>query len=330
MNTAELTAQLKKGRILPAYYFYGNEGYLKDNSVNLIREKFIGSDVQKGLNYEIFYGKNTPPEQIVNSANTIPLFTAQKLIIIKEADRFSAADLEKFIAYIANPAPTSCLIFVAEKADLRKKFFSRLKKTGAIVKYDHPYENKLPPFILEIAGKFNKKVSREALNLLIEVVGNDLQSLNNEIEKLSIYLGKRETIVPEDIEAVVTKLKISTIFELVDSIGEKNRKEALKRLILLLDSGEPPLLILAMITRQFRLLGRAGELLKKGTSPPEIAKELKIPPFTVAKLIKGAERFSLKEIEEFFPQLFDTDLALKSSRIPKKIILERLIIYLCQ
>ena len=79
MNPRELTVKIKKSPIFPAYYFYGNESYLKNNAVALIKEKYIGTDVKRGLNYEIFYGKDTLPEKILNNANTIPLLAGKNI-----------------------------------------------------------------------------------------------------------------------------------------------------------------------------------------------------------------------------------------------------------
>ena len=328
MNSIDLNKHLEKNDILPLYYLSGNETYLIDEAVAHIEDKVLSPD-HKAFNYEVFYGGNDKVSQIITAARTMPILSKKRLVIVKDANKLSPDDIKEFTSYVEKPSPCACLVFVGEKVDSRKKFFTKIEKSGIIAKLNHPNERELPYWVRRLAEKFHKKIGHDTARLLIEVVGNNLQEIHNEIEKVSIYVGERKTIRTEDIEAVVTGLKVENIFRLIDSVGNKETEKALKILENMLSSGEEHLRILAMIIYRFRLLLRTKELTLKGTAPHEMAKRLQVRDFLLKGLIKQSNRFSLDELKESFGLFYHTDLTLKSSRVSKKLILERLILDLC-
>jgi DNA polymerase-3 subunit delta len=165
--------------------------------------------------------------------------------------------------------------------------------------------------------------------MLQESVGNRLQDIANELEKLNLYVGESKEITEELIEKAVSSLRVESIFELTDRVGNRKVLDALVALAQLMKSGEPPLKILAMITRQFRLLTKARSLLDQGMGPDEIRSALKVRDFVWRKLSPQAARFSREKLEKCYQLLLKADLALKSRTISHKIILERLIMDLC-
>ncbi|MFH2012708.1 MAG: DNA polymerase III subunit delta [Pseudomonadota bacterium] len=328
MTPQELTRHLEKEEVLPVYYLYGDETYLIDEALRNIEERVISSGF-KDFNYDIFYGSENVAPEIINAAQTIPALSQKRLIVVKDAGQLSAKDIEQLTSYISDPSPFACLVFIGEKVNLRAKFFVHLLECGVIAQLNHPKERELPYWIQKVAGRFNNKISKDAVALLIEVVGNNLQQLYNEIEKVSIFIGEKRTIEVEDFEAVVTELKVESIFTLVDAVGNKDREKALNILIKILASGEDHLRILGMIIRQFRLIFITKELLQKGLKPTEIGNKLKINRYFLEGFLKQVDQFSFDELKGAFDKFLNTDLALKSSRISKRLILERLILDLC-
>lgn len=328
MNPLELNRHLEKEEIHPVYYLYGDETYLIEEATRNIESKVISPGF-KDFNYEVYYGSNDTAQEIINAALTIPIMSQKRLIVVKEADQLSARDLEEFTSYISNPSPSSCLVFIGEGVDFRKKFFINLEKCGIVAELNHPKERELPYWIQRLTARFDKKIARDTIAFLIEIVGNNLQEMYSEIEKVSIFVGDRSTIEIEDLETVVTELKVENIFDLIDSVGNKDREKALNILQKMLASGEDHLKILGMIIYRFRLLVRAKEMLHKGLPPPEVGKRLGVRNFFLKGFLQQVNRFSFDELKGVFDRFLNTDLALKSSRVAKKLILERLILDLC-
>ncbi|MFA4909958.1 MAG: DNA polymerase III subunit delta [Desulfobacteria bacterium] len=325
----ELTRHLEKEEVLPVYYLYGDETYLIEETIRNIEERVIPSSF-KDFNYEIFYGSENGAPEIINAAQTIPVVSQKRLIVVKDANQLSAKDLEQLTSYISDPSPFACLVFIGEKVNPRAKFFINLSKFGAIAQLNHPKDRELPYWIQRLANRFSKKISKDAVAFLMELVGNNLQQIYNETEKVSIFIGEKQTIEIEDLEAVVTDIKVESIFTLIDSVGNKNREKALNLLMKILASGEDHLKILGMIIRQFRLILRAKEMLQKGLTPFEVGDRLGIRKFFLKGFLKQVDQFSFDELKKAFDQFLSTDLALKSSRVAKRLILERLILDLAK
>lgn len=174
-----------------------------------------------------------------------------------------------------------------------------------------------------------KEILSEAADLIGEQVGNHLGQIHQELEKLAAYVGDRKRIGVEDVEAVISRVRIHTVFDLTRAMGMKNGPEALRILNQMLESGESHLRILTMMVRQFRLLWIAKEMRSRGIREREIGKAVGIPDFFLQGFLAQLNSFSDRELIEGYRRLFETDVALKSRSTSKRILLENLIISLC-
>ena len=328
MNPTELNRHLEKEEVLSLYYLYGDDAFLIEEAIKNIKDRAIPND-SNDLNYEVFYAGNDRVSDILNAAQTMPFLSKKKCILVKDANRLSAKESEGFIPYFSDPSDFACLIFIGEKANLKQKFFIQLQKSGVIVQLNHPHNRELPYWIHRLAKSFDKKISKEATVFLIDIVGNNLLQIHNEIEKVSIFTGEKRNIDVEDIQAIITELKIESIFDLIDSVVNKNNEKALNILNKMLASGEDHLMILGMIVRQFRLILRAKDMLQRGLTPSFIGKRLGIRNFFLKGFLEQVKKYSFDELKWTFEQFLKADLALKSSKLTKQILLERLILDLC-
>ncbi|HEX9104665.1 MAG TPA: DNA polymerase III subunit delta, partial [Polyangia bacterium] len=139
-------APLRDGEPGPLYFLYGKERYLIDRAVDLVRARVLDPRT-RDFNYELFYGKEAGASRIAQAARTLPMMARRRLILVRDADEMKAEELAGLSSYVADPAPETCLVLVAEKADQRLKFFSAFKKHGVLVKLDPLYERQLPDFV---------------------------------------------------------------------------------------------------------------------------------------------------------------------------------------
>lgn len=328
MKPLELQKAIKKRNLSPLYFFYGEETFLIDKIVSEIREELVDPDLSS-FNLNIFYGKESEPQDIINSAKTLPLMSDYRLVIIREADQLKPSSWKDFLSYFENPSSSTCCVFCAENMVLKAEPLKAFKKRGEMVRFYHPFNREIPEWIRKIAKEFNKKISREAVDLLSVELGNDLQKIYNELQKVAIYVGEKAVIESDDVKEAIADVGGVTIFNLVDCIGSKDREGALNALRKLLEVGEYPLKILTMITRQMRLLTRAKEMLKEGSSHADVGRKLGVRGFYLKGFLKQVNVFSLSHVEDCFTCLFCSDWKLKSSRIDKKLIMEKLIADLC-
>ena len=265
----------------------------------------------------------------MSEARTLPFFSTSRVVVVKEAHLFKRGAWKEFKSYIENPVSSTTLVFLGSAMDLEKETSDLVEKRGMIVRLDHPFKNRLLPWIKTIAREYKKEITVDGATLLIDVVGNDLLRIRSELEKAALYRLEDRTIEAETIREVVAEARTDTIFSLVDSVAGKKRDEALSILWRLIEGGQPPLLILSLLHRQFRLIARGKEMVGKGKGRSDLGRELKIRDSRLNDFQDQLSRFTLEEVKTIFMSLARTDLALKSSRLDKGMILEDLILGMC-
>jgi len=328
MKPEQFSKSVSQGEIGPLYYFHGDEPYLIERGVKLLLDRTVSPD-SRDFNLDVFYGKECKGDEIATAGQTLPMFADRRVVLVKRSSELSAAALDILTGYVSDPSPSTCMIFEGEKIDQRKKFFLEIKKHGNLVEFKRLYENQLGPFIREEAASFGKKLEAQALELLIYLVGNNLQELAAEIEKVATYIGMRDTINMADIREIVSDTKVDSIFELTDAIGGKDLGKALRNLSTILRDGEAPLMVLAMLTRHFRQLWKVKELCDKGVPSQEISKAAGINPYFLKGIIEQTHNYRISEFKEIFESLFETDLALKTSGGKPMNLMECLIMDIC-
>lgn len=324
----EFLNKIDKGQIKPVYLFYGEERLLIDDTLSRLIEKILEPESRE-FNYHIFDGEKIRIPDILEIAQSFPVCSSWRVIVIRDINMISGEGLNPVISYIKAPSPTTCLVLIANKPDMRKRFFQEVKDLLSPIHIRPLSGGQVFSWIRSKAKGLGLTISDDAISFIIERRGDNLHSLLNEIEKLSLYLEGKSGARLEDVKAVICGEESPSIFELTGSIGEKNAKDSLRLLSLLLGSGEPPLVILSMIVRQFRIIWRIVEARDTGRSTEVILQEVGIPKGSQGRLIRHGEKFSQKDLAHAFSLFLKADLELKSSRIAPRIVLETLILKLC-
>ena len=328
MKPEEFESEIREGDIGPLYYVYGDEPYLVERGVKRLLARAVSPDFRE-FNLTVFYGGEAKGEEIAEVAQTLPMFAERRVVLVKKSGALTAAALDLLSGYVQDPVPSTCLIFQGEKIDQRKKFFVDLKKNGTLVEYKRPYENQLGPFIREEAATHGKRMEPAATEILAYFVGNNLQDLASQVEKVAMYVGEREIIRVDDVKAVACDTKVDSVFDLANALGEKNLGRALRSLQTLLRDGEAPLMVLAMVTRHFRQLWRVRELVVRKVPSQEISKAAGIHPYFIRGIIEQSSGYSHSAFRMIFERFYATDLALKTSGGKAVDLLERLVMEIC-
>ncbi len=231
--------------------------------------------------------------------------------------------------YVDRPAKDTILILTAVEMDARSAFFKQLKENAIIVRFYPLFKNQIPDWIKKHAVETGIQISQNAAQLLAELIGSDLSLLSNEIQKITLYLQPRKKIDLKDVEEVVGKARIFSIFELTHSLGEKRVGQSFQILRQLLDAGQLPVGIIALIANHFRRLLTVKELTALGKQQAEVARRIGIPPTFLKEFLQQAQLFSPDEIKIIFGCLLEADLQLKSSALSQDIILESVIFKIC-
>jgi DNA polymerase-3 subunit delta len=327
LDYEDLVKQIKKNEILPLYLFYGEENYLKKNVLIRFREKLLDSS-SMDLNYRIFYGEKISIDEIINEVRTLPFMSKYKLIVLKEAEKISKKDEEKLINYFKKftlKNNFSVLIMIYKESIPNEELIKSAKRIGLVVNFSIPNKSKLISWIKFRFKKSNKKITPEALFYLQSIIGSEVSRLFNEIEKIDIYTKDKKIIEKEDIIIAIGGSQSVNIFNVLDSIGERNIQKAIYGLVELNNSNLNYLPIFAMIHRQIKLIFQAKLLIKNGVEFNQIKNEMKLPSFVMEKTIKQSKKYTIKELCQAYKLLNLADLELKSKQKKPQIILEELV-----
>ncbi len=321
--------RLAQGAIKPIYLFQGEETFLLEECLERLKQKLIPPEAAD-FNMNTYSGKNLSIVDVIAQAQTIPFLSKWRLIILANVYHIPAAEQKKMIPYLEQPCTSTCLVMTAAKLDSRTKFGQAVKKNAEVVQFWKLFDNKVPDWIMRRARSDGYNMSPQAAAYLFELVGNELRQLENELQKIIAYTSEKE-ITPDTIRRVVGDIREHDIFELVDAISVGNTVDALRMLNQLLLEGEQPLKILAMMSRQFRLLWKTkAHLAKQKTLPAnQLAGKVGVSARAAQVLQQQVQRFSQKQLKYGLKRLYDVDLALKSSASSPTILLEDVCIDLC-
>lgn len=326
----ELLNSIKRGVVQPVYLFFGEEGYLREQAVNRLVEYCLrdgGSD----FNIDLIDGETARPGDIAASAETLPLFTDKRLVVVKnppffkaarkagreapeETEDVPAAGGEKVLLnYLKDPLASTILVFnTGEPVDKRKRIFKAVKEAGKAVDFTFLGRADLARWLRQKAGKAGRKFDGGAMDAMLDAVGPSLQKLNVEFDKLVNYTAQSGVITAEDVRRLCPQGLEENIFAIVDAVGNRRCGEALSGIKDMLAAKEPPLKILTMISRQFRLLLQVHDLSGRGCPPREIASRLKIHPYVAQKLAAQCKNYSMESLVRAFQDLLEVDVAVKT------------------
>lgn len=227
MSVEKILADWKKLKFKPVYWLEGEEEYHIDVLVNFA-EHHILTEAEAGFNLTVFYGKDADWAAVINACRRYPMFAERQVVLLKEAQQMR--DIDKLEAYIDKPLVSTVFVvaYKEKKVDGRSKLAKLLKEKAELFTTKKLYDNQLPEWTAELIRQKGYGITQKALLLLVDHIGNDLNRINNEIEKLLVNLGTRKEITEVDIERYVGISKEYNVFELQDAFAKKDRAKAIR------------------------------------------------------------------------------------------------------
>jgi DNA polymerase III subunit delta len=302
------------------------------------------------LNTARLAGRTLTPAELQNACDTLPFLAESRLVIVegllarlagppRKAKGEAAADgdaapsdeeggpspevlkgqAKAFLAYLDQVPESTELVLVEEDTGsgpgLRR--LQELARGGRakIILCERPRKNDLPDWIRERARLRKVKLDGAAINDLAEFVGDELRQVDQELIKLADYAGGR-TVTREDVRRLVAATRAASVFELVDALGLGDAPVAGRLMQHTLDlDGEPPLRLMAMIARQYRLLIQVKTLQAQGAKPPDIAHTLNLGEWMVPRFINQANRNSFARLLRAMERILAADEAIKTGKL---------------
>ncbi len=223
----KIIAEWKKGIYKPLYWLEGEEPYFIDKVVEYA-ERNILQESEASFNLTVFYGRDADWTSVINACRRYPMFAERQVVLLKEAQQMK--DIDKLQGYVINPLQSTVFVvaYKDKKIDGRTALALALKKNSELFHSKKIYESQLPEWTKEMVLAKGFDITPQALQLLIDHIGNDLNRLENEVEKVWINLGTKKKIDADDIEKYVGISKEFNAFELQTAIAKKDLAKAIR------------------------------------------------------------------------------------------------------
>ncbi len=329
--------------IYPVYLLCGPEDYLIEEEIQGILNHTL-SQKERGFNFHHFNGEEHSAREILQTARTLPMFSEYRFVLISEADRMNEENVEQMMKYVERPSLSTCLVLYGQTIGPWKRHRREIEKVGKVEEYPRLRGRALVSWTKSKMKEKGKILSDEAAEYLVEIVGDHLYDLDSALEKVFLSVGERQSVESSDIEEITSEVKVSTVFDLTDAIGRQSLEKALGILEKAMESravlfrkeeegsrlGDPIPVLLSMMAKQYWSMLMIKQMGSHREDIGELARELGTSPWNVRKLMDQGKNFSEASLREGILKCHQADLAIKRSRGPKDLLMEKLVIDLCR
>jgi DNA polymerase-3 subunit delta len=308
--------------VKPVYVLHGSDGFLLDAHRRELVALIIGdADPQVAVSS---FDADASVADVLDELRTAPFLAPRRAVIVREAHTFLTQNRKPLEEFFAKPPPsTASLILMLRVWKGNGKLEKRLLQIGEKIECSVPEKGSLRGWLQKAAGKRGKKLAADAPELLEQWVGRAYGTLDAEIEKLSLYVGERDTITLADVSAVVVASAGPQAFALTNAITEGDVPAALDALGGMLNvRGE-----------EFRTLGMLAWHLRRALKAKrelDAAGRFSIAlPYDRRGPFSGyLRRRPLERFHQDFRRLLRADLGMKTGAAPRAT-LQELVLALC-
>ena len=323
LTRTELDRSLREG-LRPLYLLLGPEIYLRRVAAQTITETALSRTMLREFNESAFSLQSDAVQSAVAAAEQLPMMSEMRVVRIRDFARLREADEDVLIRYLNNPSPTTVMIFIADDLDKRKKSSKVLLDTCTVVDFSSLKDPEAKTWAKSRLKELKVSADDQVLSELIRLVGTDVQTLANELEKLTSAAAATNRITLDHVDELIGRSRELSNFELADHLMAGNRKRALETLHRLLEDGAEPVMLVGLIAGNYHRLALGKHLLARG-GREEVFRNISLPPFKRDSYISTLQRSTAAKIARGIQLTAAADLAIKTSQATPRLQLEMLV-----
>jgi DNA polymerase-3 subunit delta len=328
VDLKEFKKKITSGDIPAVCLFYGEEDYLKDSYLEMIKKRIVVKGTEQFNSVVI--DEIPHVEKIRNACHTLPVFADRKLVVVRDSGLFrksgkKPAGAEELPDIIKEAPQHTCLVFMEKDIDKRLQSVTAVKKNGVVIEFQYQKPAVLAKWVVSALKEMGRTISHDTAVMLVEYSDQRMYSILGEMHKLVLYTEGSDRIKEKDIRAVCTRSIKSRVFDLTDAVAAKDLSRVLKNLDEMIMLKEQVPRILYLIAMQARQLLQAKILQREGVSQNETAARLKVHPYIASKIIRQSEGFGENELKDIIKKCLDADHAIKTGQISDRTAAELLL-----
>ena len=330
------------------YILWGPDDYSLAQALEEIKKE-IGDPAALADTTTTLDGAQVTLDRLNNVCQAAPFLMGRRLVIIRgllerfQPRRRPAArrgktaraddrqnEFKPIAGGILQVPESTVLVLVDGMVTQANPLFKELSAKAVVKSFPLVRGDELRRWISQHVAEEGGAISPGAVELLTRLAGSNLWTMASEIAKLVSFTAGR-TIEEEDVNAVVSNTQQSSVFTMVDAIVDLQAGRAEQLLEELLQRGEAPAYLLTILTRQIRLILRAGELNRQRQPMAEIQHRLGLnSDWVLRKTMEQSRRYSPPRLKEVYSHLLAADLAIKTGKYQGDLALNILVAELCR
>src|ERR1041384_8737806 len=322
LSRTELNRSLRE-EVRPLYLLLGPETYLRQVAAQTITDIALSSTFLREFSESSFSLLNDPVKSAIIAAEEKPMM-GRRVVRIRNFSKIREADENILIHYLTNPMPTTVMIFSADELDKRKKSTKALLDNCVVVDFPPLKDAEAKAWAKSRLKELKVTADDAVLSEIISLVGTNVQTLYNEIEKLASAAANTGRITPDFVDELIGRSRELSNFELGDHLLAGNRKKALETLHRLLEDGAEPVMLVGLIAGNYHRLALGKHLLSRG-GREEVFRNISLPPFKRDSYISTLQRSTAAKIARGIQLTAAADLAIKTSQATPRLQLELLV-----
>lgn len=340
MNSSLALKQVREGQVSSVYVCFGDESFLIEQFTERLSSLLVERE-HRDFALSHYDLADHPISAVIDDVETLPFMVPRKVVLAKNATFLTASgsgknsanvehDVDRLMSYIQTPVDYTVLVLIihAPKLDERRKVVKRLREFASVISFNALSDRDLSAWVVTQVEQSKCHIDHEAVRVLLQNSGSNLQTLHNEINKLALFAGSGGHITTAMIEQLAVRSLEHNIFKLIDEIVARRIDRALALLNDMFQQREEPILILMLIARQFRIMTQVKHLAERGNSQQQIASQLKLRPFVVRGAIEQGRRYNANTLRAITAHLANLDYEMKMGKINKEMALELFILKL--
>jgi len=340
MSLADLRKRIEQGNFGGAFLFYGPEKFLIRYFTNILIKKVVAPGMEQ-MNFQRFEDTKDI-SAIIACCETYPVFSESKLVLVKNTGLFAASKKgegadesekgdgkEELIAFLKDVPDYCCVVFQEDSVAKNVRPFKAIAASGMVVEFDHLNDVDLAKWIARMFADNGKKVSRDAVNLLIKLCSNSMDEMNNEIQKICNLAGTRNEISEADVANITGTTIKTAIFDITNALAQKNANRAFAVLEDLTQLNEPIQRLFIMISKRFGQYLVLKEYLADGKAEDVAMQKAGFGLNQKRFVLAEVRAFSVKYLRDFVKTCNKLDLDIKNGRLSDRMAVELLISKFC-
>lgn len=354
MTPDQAISEAEKGNLKPVYLVLGDERYLADRVVAAIRDATMKGGIA-GFNEDKYTAGETNADTIVSSAKQVPMMAKRRFVLARGLERWESkkgdddgddepraqaseakkggketSPLDTLAEYAKSPANTTVMVLSATKLHAQRKLVALAKKEDFLVNCEPIARKALPQIVQRLAKERGHEMAHDVADHLAEIAGPELGYVADAIERLSLFVGEGKPITEDAVAIMVTKVRPSTVWELLDALAKRKLDKALATLADVVDPKDGGLKLLGTVSWSVRQLVKMDSALRTGASVSDAAHRAGVPPFRAQDVAQTVKSLGRGTLQNWLRHLAEADRALKSSRRSAQSILETMVISMCR